>query len=68
MTDTLFSVKNIKFDCLNFLLKEDKGKIFCKIRIFYLMEFFIVIIVTDRKCNVADNVVLANTVFRLSVH
>ena len=41
MTDTLFSVKNIKFDYLNLLLKPEKGKIFHKIRIFYLIEFFI---------------------------
>ena len=54
-----FHVKDIKFECLNLLLKHEKGKIFCKIRIFYLIEFFIVIIVTDRKCSVADNIVLA---------
>ena len=44
-------------------------KIFRKTRIFYLIEFFIVIIVTDRKCSVVDNVVLANvyTLFALAV-
>ena len=54
-----FHIKNIKFKCLYLLLKHEKGKIFRKIRILYLIEFFIVIIVTDRKWSVADNVVLA---------
>ena len=38
-----------------------------KIRIVYLIEFFIVIIVTDRKCSVADNVVLA-TILKISLY
>ena len=54
-----FHVKNVKFECLNLLLKHEKGKIFRKVIIFYSIEFFIVIIVTDRKCSVADNIVLA---------
>ena len=44
----------IKFDCLTLLLKPEKGKIFRKTRIFYSIEFRMVIVVTDRKCNVAD--------------
>ena len=59
MTDTSFHIKNIKFDCLNLLLKPEKGKIFRRIIIFYSIEFFIVIIVTDKKCSIADNFVLA---------
>ena len=62
-----FHVKNIKFDCLNLLLKPEKGKIFRKNGIFYLTEFFTVITVTDRKCIVADNVVLATIVFMYTV-
>ena len=55
-TDTLFHVKNVQ---LNLMSKHEKGKTFRKIKIFYSIEFFIVIIVTDRKCSVADNVVHA---------
>ena len=58
-----FHVKNIKFDCLNFLLKQEEGKIFHKIRIFYSIEFFIVSTVTDRKCSVTNNVVLAIMIY-----
>ena len=45
---------------LNVLSKPENGKVFRNARIFYSIEFHLVIIVTDMKCNVADNVVLAN--------
>ena len=54
-----FHEKNINFDCLYLLLKPEKGKIFRQIRIFYSAEFFRVVIVTDRKCSITDNVDLA---------
>ena len=63
-----FHVNDVKFDCLNVLLKPEKVKTFCKIRIFYLIEYFKVIIVTDRKCSVADNVVLANLIKIQLIH
>ena len=36
-----FHVKNVKFECLNLLLKHEKGKIFREVIIFYSIEFFI---------------------------
>ena len=66
MTNTFFfHVTNVKFDCLNVLLKSEKGKIFCKIRTFCSIEFFKAIIVTDRKYSVADNIVLATIIYRV---
>ena len=55
-----FDVKYIiNIHCLNLLSKPENDRVFRCYRIFHSNRFLLVILVTDRKCNVADNVVLA---------
>ena len=52
-------VMYIKLDCLNLLSIPENDMVFRNTMIFYSIEFHLVIIVTDMKCNAVNNVVLA---------
>ena len=46
---------------LNLLSKPENGRILCNNLIFQSIEYLAVIIVTDRKCNVTNNVFVATS-------
>ena len=52
-----------KLYCLNLLSKPENGNVYHNTRIFYWIELHLFIIVTDMKCNAADNVVLATLIY-----